>query len=92
MSDNEQQLLKTASKGGVKAFEELTAPHQIIVYNYLLSECGNEFIASQLTQDVFVRIFELLNSNADTENFYTCIYRTAREVSQQAARESKMIS
>lgn len=92
MTGHEQQLLKTARKGGIEAFEELTGPHQVIVYNFLLNECGNEFEASQLTQEVFVRIFELLNKKADIDNLYTCIYRTAAEVGRQAAHGSKQIS
>lgn len=92
MSDHELQLLTTARKGGIEAFEELTEPHQSIVYNFLLNECGNEFEASQLAQEVFVRIFSLLTKKADIDNFYACIYRTAAEVGRKAARESKQIS
>lgn len=92
MNDHERQLLKIAQKGGVKAFEELTAPHQAVVYNFMLNECNNEFTASQLTQEVFVRVFELLNIKAVPRNFYACIYSTAAEVSRQAACNSKMIS
>ncbi len=92
MSDHEQQLLKIAKDGGIEAFEELTDPHQAIVYNFLLSECGSEFVAGQLTQQVFVEIFTLLTKKADIDNLYTCIYRTAIEVGRRAARESKKIS
>ena len=92
MNDYERQLLKIAQKGGVKAFEELTAHHQVLVYNFMLNENSNEFTASQLTQEVFVRIFEMLTTNAAPEDFYACIYRTAGEVSRQAACKSKMIS
>ncbi|NLK87069.1 MAG: hypothetical protein GX279_06210 [Clostridiaceae bacterium] len=92
MSDHEQQLLETAKNGGVEAFEELTGPHQARVYNFLLSECGNEFEAGQLTQEVFVRTFDLLTKKADIGNLYACIYRTASEISRQAAHESKKIS
>ena len=55
MNEHERRLLKIARNGGIKAFEELTAPHQRIVYNYLLISCSNEFEACQLTQDVLSR-------------------------------------
>jgi DNA-directed RNA polymerase specialized sigma24 family protein len=91
MSNYEQQLLETAKNGGVEAFEKLTDPHQVIVYNFLLKECGNEFEAGQLTQEVFVRTFDMLTKKADIGNLYACIYRTAAEIGRQAACESKKL-
>ncbi|NMA34695.1 MAG: hypothetical protein GX940_09135 [Clostridiaceae bacterium] len=92
MSERERQLLKTAKNGGIKAFEELTAPHQRIVYNYLLISCGNEYEACQLTQDVFVKVFELLTSHVVNDDLFPCIYRTAAEVRRRRTGASKMIS
>ncbi len=92
MSDHERQLLNSACNGGVAAFEELTASHQSIVYNFMLRECGNEFEACQLTQDVFVKVFELLTTDTITDNLFTCIYRTASEVSRHTASVSQKIS
>ncbi len=92
MSNNEQKLLEAAKNGGVEAFEELIGSHQVIIYNFLLSECGDEFVAGQLTQEVFVRTFTLLTKKTDIGNIYACIYRTAAEIGRQAARESKKIS
>ncbi len=92
MSDRERQLLEIAKSGGIEAYEELIGPHQVTVYNFLLSECGSEFIAGQLTQEVFVKIFTMLTKKADIDNLYACIYRTAMEIGSQTARESKMIS
>ena len=92
MSDYEKQLLKSAKNGGVSAFEELTTSHQVVVYNFMLRECGDEFIASQLTQEVFVKVFALLTTNKCTNNFYASIYRTASEVSRKAVCESKQTS
>jgi DNA-directed RNA polymerase specialized sigma24 family protein len=88
----EKQLLEAARNGGVEAFEELIGPHRVIIYNYLLNECGNEFAAGQLTQEVFVRTFALLTKKEDIGNIYACIYQTAAEISRQAACESKKIS
>lgn len=92
MIKNEQQLIKAAGNGSVEAFEELIGPHQPIIYNFLLNECGNEFIAGQLTQEVFVKTFTSLTKKADIDNVIACIYRTAAEIGRQAAREAKKIS
>lgn len=92
MNEREGQLLKMARNGNVKAFEELTAPHQCIVYNYLLLNCADEYEACRLSQDVFVRVFEMLISDAVDGDLFTCIYRTADEVRRQKAGASRMIS
>jgi RNA polymerase sigma-70 factor (ECF subfamily) len=92
MSDHERQLLRSACKGEAAAFEELTAPHQTIVYNFILSECGNEFEACQLTQDVFVKVFELLTTNTIAGSLLPYIYKTAGDLCRRRVRESRKIS
>ena len=92
MNENERQLLKMARNGVIGHLKIWTAPHQRIVYNYLLIGCEDEFEASRLTQDVFVRVFELLASDAVGDDLFTCIYRTAMEIRRQHAGTSKMIS
>ncbi len=92
MSENERKLLGSAQKGCVAAFEELTAPYWTRVYNLMLKNCADEFEASLLSQDVFVRVFEVLLSGCINGGLAWNIYRTAEEVSRQAACKSKMIS
>lgn len=92
MNKNERQLLESAQKGCVAAFEELTAPYRTRVYNLMLKNCVNEFEASLLSQDVFVRVFEALLSGYINGGLAYNIYRTAEKVSRQAACKSKMIS
>ena len=92
MSEHERRLLKMARKGGVKAFEELTFQHQRNVYNYFLINCANEYEACRLTQDVFVKVFEKLTSNAIESDLFSYIYRTAGEILRQQDSASKMIS
>jgi len=92
MNDYERKLLKSARNGGVAAFEELTAPHHTVIYNYILARCGNEFEACQLTQDVFVKVFEQLTTNSLQGDLFACIYRTAYEVCRNMISVSQKIS
>lgn len=92
MSENERQLLGSARKGDVAAFEELIAPFRTGVYNLMWKTCNDEFEASMLAQDVFVRVFEALISGDFGGGLSYHVYRTAGEVSRIAARNSKMIS
>lgn len=92
MSDNIRQLLESARNGCVAAFEELIEPHQNRIYSLMLNTCGNEFEASLLAQEVFVRVFSSLAPGKDEVSLVYTIYSTAVEVSSQAACKSKIIS
>jgi RNA polymerase sigma-70 factor (ECF subfamily) len=92
MSENERQLIESARNGCVASFEELIEPHQNRIYNLMFKTCRNEFEASQLTQEVFVRVFRSLALKKSDGCFIINIYRTAGEVSRQAVCKSKMIS
>jgi hypothetical protein len=92
MSDSERHLLVLAQGGSVSAFEELTEPYRVRIYNFMLKTCGDEFEASLLSQDVFVRVFEALISGDFSGGLAYGIYRTAEEISRRASCKSKMIS
>jgi len=92
MTDKERQLLKSARKGSVAAFEQLIEPYCNRVYNLMLKACNNEFEASQLAQEVFIKVFRLVMEGNFESAFAVCIYKTADEIAQQVAGESRMIS
>ena len=92
MSDKEKQLLKSAQSGSVDAFEELIQPYRIRIFNLMLKTCCNEFEASQLTQVVFVRVFESLLRGINDGGLSYNIYRIAGEISRLSSCKSKMIS
>lgn len=86
------QNAKIAADSSVTAFEELVEPHQKRIYNYMLRLCGNEFEASRMTQDIFVKAYEMLLSGGDAAAIPVYIYRTAAEIGRQAVCRSEMIS
>ncbi|NLV35968.1 MAG: hypothetical protein GXY17_04745 [Clostridiaceae bacterium] len=89
MNDYERELIKSARNGNVAAYEELIKPHQSRIYSFMFSKCGNEFEASQLTQEVFVKVFESLVSKRVSSSLICYIYRCANEISQQTGCISK---
>ena len=80
MSDNDRQLLALARKGNIEAFEKLTENYQKKVYNLLLNKYRNRKEVSELTQEVFVRIFKSLRQIQDDNLFVLSIYKTTKEV------------
>lgn len=92
MSDKEKQLEKMAQNGCVTAFEQLIEPYRKRVFNLMLRTCKNEFEASRLAQEVFVRTFTSAIQGNLEGGFAASIYRTAEEIFRQASCNSKMIS
>jgi DNA-directed RNA polymerase specialized sigma24 family protein len=92
MRDTERRLEKSARNGCIDAFEELIAPHQGRIYNLMLRTCEDEFEASRLAQEVFVKVFEELSRNHEGRGLSACIYCTAAEISRNVARKSVKIS
>ena len=88
----ERQNVKTAANSSVTAFEELVEPHQKRIYNYLLKVCGNEFDASRMAQDIFVKAYEMLLSGKDAAGIPAFIYRAAARIGSQAVCRSELIS
>ncbi|HEX2944764.1 MAG TPA: sigma factor [Clostridia bacterium] len=86
------QNVKAHSESSLTAFEELIEPHQKRIYNYLFRVCGNEFEASQLTQDIFVKAYEKMLSGEDTAGIPAFIYSAAAKIGRQAVCRSEMIS
>lgn len=92
MKDIKGHNAKTAANSSVAVFEELIEPHQKRVYNYLLRVCGNEFEASRLAQDIFVKAYGMLLSGKDAAGIPAFIYKAAAEIGRQAVCRSEMIS
>lgn len=80
MSENDRQLLTMARKGDIEAFEKLTENYQKKVYNIILNRFKNRHHVSELTQEVFVRIFKSLGDLQDDNHFSLSIYKTTKDV------------
>lgn len=91
MKNYKRQLIESAARGSIAAFEEIIEPYRKKIYNFMLKSCGDEFEAYKLTLDVFVKVFEMLASGIGC-NMPFIIYKTAGEVSRQASSITKRIS
>jgi hypothetical protein len=91
MKNHERQLLESAAKGSVAAFEEIIEPYRKKVYNFMLKSCGDELEAYKLTLEVFVKVFEMLMSGNGC-NVPFMVYKAAGELGRQAESIAKKIS
>ena len=64
--------------GNTKAFESLYSRHKRALYQYLLNSCGNDALAHELYQDIWLRVVNRRNSYSADAPFNAWLYRIAR--------------
>ena len=77
MPDISKELVIKAADGDMEAFEEIYKAACSFVYNVALRVTNNRDDADEVTQDVFVKIFNNLKSFGLRSSFKTWAYRIA---------------
>jgi RNA polymerase sigma-70 factor (ECF subfamily) len=75
---NEKQQIKALSEGDVKAFDLLFIHYYPKLKQFILGFIHNELEAEDLSQDVFVKIWNRREGLQNVENLNAYIYRTAK--------------
>lgn len=89
MSEGERNLLEKAKNGDVLAFERLITEYQKKVFNIAFRMVGNYDDASELTQEVFIRVFKSLKNFKEQSLFSTWIYKITTNVCLDEIRKRK---
>jgi len=89
MSEKEIMLLEKSRKGDVEAFERLIEVYQKRVFNIALRMIGNYDDASDLAQEVFIRVYKAINNFKEQSSFSTWIYRITTNVCLDELRKRK---
>ncbi|MGB9736426.1 MAG: RNA polymerase sigma factor [bacterium] len=76
MDDDTRTMLKLKD-GDRSAFDELYNRFKIRVYNYILRSLGNVYMAEDLTQEVFVRMYIYAKNYEPTAKFSTWLFTIA---------------
>jgi RNA polymerase sigma-70 factor (ECF subfamily) len=71
-------VLRKAQRGDERAFSIIVRAYQIPVYNYVLRMVGDRSLAEDLTQEVFLRVFQGLPSFSDRSKFTTWLFQVTK--------------
>ncbi|MGH3030351.1 MAG: RNA polymerase sigma factor [Gaiellaceae bacterium] len=84
-------LLRKAQKGDERAFQTILETYQGPVYNYVLRMVGDRALAEDLTQEIFLRIYQGLAGFSLRCRFTTWLFQVAknRVLDELRARERK---
>lgn len=85
----DEELVTMFQSGNAMAFEKLFDKYKAPIYIFLMRQCGNKDVASDLTQDVFTKLIRKANTFKHESKFSTWIYTIARNTAMDHARKSK---
>ena len=88
MSDISNELILKAAGGDMAAFETIYKASSGFVYNIALRVTNNRDDADEVTQDVFVKIFNSLKDFGFRSSFKTWIYRIAANTAINRAKSA----
>ncbi len=71
-------VLRRAQRGDEAAFCELVRLYQLPLFNYVLRLVGNRPLAEDLTQEVFLRVFQALPRFSGRSRFTTWLFQIAK--------------
>lgn len=76
-SDEDIILVKDFKNGNEKAFDRLFEKYQISLYSICYRFTRNEDDARELTQDIFIKVYNNLKKFNEKSKFFTWLYRIA---------------
>lgn len=86
---DENRLIKKAQKGDSKAFEELMEEHFKKIYNIAYRMTNNPDDASDMTQEVMIKLFRNIGSFKGNSKFSTWVYRVATNTCLDELKKSR---
>jgi RNA polymerase sigma-70 factor (ECF subfamily) len=78
--DKDAQLMLAYARGDADAFEQLYLKHKDGLFRFFLRQCGNQALAEELYQDVWVRVIDARLRYETKAKFSTWLFRIAHNI------------
>jgi RNA polymerase sigma-70 factor (ECF subfamily) len=88
---SDEQLAAKSKKGDEVALEVLVKRYLPILFNFSRKYVGNAEAASDITQEVFVKVWKNINKFDDSKKFKTWIFTLAKNTAIDWLREKKAL-
>ncbi|NTV91513.1 MAG: sigma-70 family RNA polymerase sigma factor [Clostridiales bacterium] len=89
MDENEKSLIDRSKAGDIEAFEQLVEKYQKKVFNIALRTIDNYADASDMAQEVFIRVYRAIGSFKEQSSFSTWLYKITTNVCLDELRKRK---
>ncbi len=74
---SQTELIALLQQGDETAFNKLVQAHEVLVYNTTLGIVQNETVADDITQEVFIQVYQSIHSFKGESKLSTWLYRIA---------------
>ena len=71
-------VIRKAQRGDERAFTLIVRAYEAPIFNYVLRMVGNRSLAEDLTQDVFLRVFQGIRGYSSRARFTTWLFQVAK--------------
>ena len=78
LTQPDHALLRKAQRGDAQAFSEIVRAYELPVFNYVLRLVGDRTLAEDLTQEVFLRVFQGLPRFSFQSKFTTWLFQVTK--------------
>ena len=78
LSQPDLALLRKAQRGDERAFGVIVRAYELPVFNYVLRTVGDRALAEDLTQDIFLRVYQALPGFSLRCRFTTWLFQVAK--------------
>jgi RNA polymerase sigma-70 factor, ECF subfamily len=89
MTDPDVSLMLAFSRGDENAFRELFNKYKNKIINFCFRYCFNRGVAEELTQEVFIRVYQAADRYRPEARFSTWLYRIAVNLCLNEFRKGK---
>jgi RNA polymerase sigma-70 factor, ECF subfamily len=86
---NNADLIKKLQEGGIDALGELYDQHKNLVYRTALAITGDSEVASDLLQDVFLRLYRFVDRIDSQRPLEHCLYRMTSNLSYTWVKQNR---
>ncbi len=89
-NNNDRALVRRVLKGEVQLFAKIVERYERPVYNLMYRYCRSEQDAADLSQDVFLRIYDRLASFNGDKKFFPWVYALAINIANDWYRSNSL--
>jgi RNA polymerase sigma-70 factor (ECF subfamily) len=87
--DDDARLMLLVSKGDVDAFRSIVERYQAPIYNFFLRSTGSVEDAEDLSQQLFIKLYQAADTYRPQSSFRTFIYSIAANIARSFARRRR---
>ena len=91
MKFNATQCVQRIKAGDVRAFSEIVAHYNKMVFTLVIKIIDNREDAEDITQEIFLKVFKSLEQFKEESEFSTWLYRIAYNTTLSEIRKRKLI-